>query len=217
MKKIIIVLSLFLLAASYSAQAQYSYKPFRLDIGMGLSFPNIGAGIGAGVLFAIEPKYAVIPKVSVGMRMELNTLFSFQSYPNSYYGYYSEYEYFEMKMSRSLLATCDYHFTTGTFRPFVGLGVGIYLLDGYTEAPDNYYDDDYYYYDDGSYEIPSKVNFGGMIRAGFDVTHFRFALEYNYAGLNKNSRYSYGEMDYSYFAITVGGYIGGKKVKNKNK
>lgn len=222
MKKILIALTVFLLTTSYAAQAQYSYKPFRFDLGMGLSFPGFGTGIGAGVLFGIEPKYSVHPKISLGVRLEFNTLFS--TYSNyDYFNNYVDNENFDIRMNGTYLATFDYHFTTSTFRPFIGLGIGLYQLGGFEKESNynhynynNYYTNYYVeevYYEDDFRRLPSKFNFGGMIRAGFDVTHFRLALEYNYAGHYKENKYSSRNIGFSYFAITVGGYIGGNKIR----
>ena len=54
----------------------------------------------------------------------------------------------------------------------------------------------------------TKNNFGAMLRAGFDVWHFRMAFAYNFAGkdaLNNNK---------NFFSISLTGYIfGGKTTK----
>lgn len=201
MKRKALILVVFLMVATYVVQAQYSYKPFRFDVGMGLSIPTSSInGIGAGFLLALEPKYSIINKVSVGFRMELNMMFQ-AGFGYDYYGD-PTIDNLDVKVNNSYLITGDYHFTTGTFRPFVGLGLGMYQLAG-GRVESSTYDDDYY----NDVDIRGRINFGGMLRAGFDVTHFRFALEYNHAG------YNYG-ISHNYFAITVAGYFGGGKKKD---
>src|SRR6476661_5325969 len=70
MKKISLFLCLTSLCFSAMAQSKQSeLKPFKVDVSLGYAIPA-GTGAKGGVLFAVEPKYAVIPDLSVGVRFE---------------------------------------------------------------------------------------------------------------------------------------------------
>ena len=65
----------------------------------------------------------------------------------------------------SILATADYHLMTNKFRPFVGGGIGFYSIaagDLNTSTT-------------VSNDVEAVINFAPMLRAGFDVSHFRLA------------------------------------------
>ena len=47
----------------------HKYKPFKLDLSTAWAIPA-GSGAKAGVAFAIEPKYSIIDKFAVGLRLE---------------------------------------------------------------------------------------------------------------------------------------------------
>ena len=80
----------------------------------------------------------------------------------------------------SYLATGDYYFTNDYFRPFVGAGVGLFKLaaasfDNGDGSPDDL--------------VCSSTKFGGMVRAGFEMGHFRLGVEYNLIGNTTPSSY----------------------------
>ena len=175
--------------ATTSAIAQTEFKPFRVDVGFGFAIPNSGFG----VLFNIEPKYAVIPQLSVGVKFELDLIVRDIEVNTS-----GDIADATAQAIGSYLATADYHLTRSTFRPFVGAGLGIYQIAAATGSSEGSDDD---------VEISGNSNFGAMIRAGFDVKHFRLALAYNFAGkdaLDNNT---------GFFSITFGAYIGGGRKK----
>jgi len=171
--------------ATTSANAQTEFKPFRVDLGLGFAI----ADGGGGVLFNFEPKYAVIPQLSVGVKFELDLIVRDIVVSSS-----GETANATAQGIGSYLATADYHLTQNTFRPFVGAGLGIYQIAAATASASSY---------GGDVEVGGSNNFGAMLRAGFDVSHFRLALAYNFAGkdvLDNNT---------GFFSITAGAYIGG--------
>jgi hypothetical protein len=145
---------------SFSTRAQESdLKPFKMDISLGYAIPG-GSGAKGGILFAFEPKYAVLSKLSVGVRIEAAVVARFNGYDQ-----YGEFQDASVKASASYLATADYYFMDNyRFRPFAGVGAGIFSLAGYESSTDNY---------------SSGNKFGGMIRAGMEISHFRIGFEYN--------------------------------------
>ncbi len=104
--------------------------------------------------------------------------------------------------SSSYTATCDYYFSNDAFRPFVGAGVGIFSV-----ASANFSD-----YGNSSSSVAAGTKPGGMIRAGFEVTHFRLGIEYNLIGNSSvttaDSRNCYGHFKNSYLGIKLGFFMG---------
>ncbi len=206
-----------LLLVSNIVNAQYEYKPFRVDLGAGMSFlmgENDNFGIGG--LMSVEPSYSV-KRFTFGTRFECNMMAQL-------YDDWNDQGNVDMLYSFAFLATADYHFTSGTFRPFVGAGLGFYVLSA---SRDTYfynsgYNNREYYFDYSDAEwVDYGANFGGIIRGGFDVNHFRLSLTFNL--INKPSDYStryigdrviYNHSrEFSYVALTFSGYIGGGKVR----
>jgi outer membrane protein X len=177
MKKLFFSIVL-LCGVALTAQAQ-EFTPFRVDGGAGYGVPFTD-GVDGGVLFYLEPKYEVIPQLSVGIRWE-GALFASAS------------EGVSVKLSSAYMATGDYFFNNNKFRPFVGLGLGAYSIGG-AEIEIN----------GQTLESDGDTNFGALLRAGFDVSHFRLALAYNYGGKS-------GDETFHFFSATVGFYIGGGK------
>jgi hypothetical protein len=188
-----LLFSIMLILFFSTTQAQYSRKSFRIDMGLGLSYPTnaIPNGFGIGILSAIEPKYD-INRFSIGSRIGFNVL---RSSPNNEQLAENQTDKFDM----NLLLVGDFHFTTSKFRPFIGIGTGIYIL---AATP--------------GYDITSEsgtwnnygAKLGSMIRAGFDVSHVRVSVQYDIIG-NKYHN-SYGNINFNYISMSVYGYIGGK-------
>src|SRR6187551_1229759 len=118
MKKITFSILCIGLVLVSSAQ---SFKPFKVDVSTGYAIPG-GQGAKGGILFALEPKYAVIPNLSVGLRFEAAIMargYSDQAGSNTEV---------DVKAAGSYLATADYYLTENTVRPFAGAGVGLFSL-----------------------------------------------------------------------------------------
>jgi len=196
MKKICLLLCIATVV-SLSAISQEDLKPFKFDLSLGYAIPG-GKGAKGGVLFAAEPKYAVIPSLAVGLRMEVAVVArgtSNQEDNNSE---------FEVKASGSYLLTADYYFTDNySFRPFVGGGGGIYTLAAATVSE----------YDEEVNSSSAKSKFGGLARAGFESRHFRFGVEYNFVPSTKFEDQYGSENNITtkngYLGIKVGICIGG--------
>lgn len=175
-----------------------TFKPFKVDLSTGYAIPG-GKGAKGGILFAFEPKYAVIPNLSVGLRIEAAVMargFSDQTGDNTEV---------DVKAAASYLATGDYYFTENTVRPFAGAGVGIFSLAS-ASADDN-----------GGSASATGSKFGGLVRAGVEISHFRLGLEYNLVPTTKvtvfdgNSTYE-GKAKNGYIGIKIGAVIGGGRI-----
>lgn len=163
MKKLII-LSLVILAAQVSnaqkqeVASQHTFKKFKTDISVGYAIPK-GSGTKGGVIFVIEPKYAIIDKLSVGLRMEGAALANVNIAGNKG----------TVRMLASGLLTGDYYFNNNKFRPFGGAGAGVYRMAS-IDIKDS----------GAGASIPQSSSFGFMARAGFELGHLRMGLEYNF-------------------------------------
>jgi hypothetical protein len=197
MKKI--VLSFLLLATVAIANAQYEFKPFKVDVSLGYAIPG-GEGAKGGVLFVVEPKYAVIPNLSVGLRMEAAIMARGRA---DAAGTNTEVD---VKAAGSYLVTGDYYFTSSKVRPFAGAGLGIYSLAAASTE------------DEGA-SVSSGSKFGEMIRAGVELSHFRVGLEYNIVPkttmeyINVNGEKTSTSMKNGYVGIKVGFTIGGGRIE----
>jgi outer membrane protein X len=160
MKKI--TFGILLLASVVAAKAQDAqFKPFKVDLALGYAIPG-GTGAKGGILFALEPKYAVMDNISVGLRMEGAVMVRGQVNSN---GQTSDVD---AKAAGSYLVTGDYYFTNTTARPFAGLGLGIYSLAAASASSDG-----------SAVGASGGSKFGEMVRAGVEIKHFRVGLEYN--------------------------------------
>ena len=183
---------------SLSAIAQDELKPFKCDVSVGYAIPQ-GSGSKGGALFAVEPKYAVIPNLSVGLRMEGTIVARFSGYDA--YGYPMDAS---VKASSSFLATADYYFTSNyNFRPFAGIGGGAFLLAGVESSQ-------------SSDALSTATKFGGLVRAGIEISHFRVGFEYNlipkttFTGYDQNGDEVAGLVSKnSYIGIKIGACFGG--------
>lgn len=195
MKKLFFAIAILIVALSSNAQ---EYKPFKVDLALGYAIPG-GKGAKGGVLFAVEPKYAVMDKLVLGLRMEAAVV------ARGYAGTNIEDEMeVDVKASGSYLATADYFYTGNhKFRAFSGIGTGIFSIAGASVSS-------------GSEEVAvgSDSKFGGMVRSGIEAGHFRFAVEYN---LVPKTKLDTGvstekiESKNGYIGIKIGATIGGGK------
>lgn len=193
-------ISILSLSAKSQESAGAAFKPFKVDVSVGYAIPG-GEGAKGGVLFALEPKYAVIPSLSVGIRAEAAVVARFSGYDET--GAPLDVS---VKAAGSYLATGDYYLMSSySFRPFVGAGVGIFSLAG---ADVN----------STSSNVSGGSKFGGMTRIGFEASHFRFGFEYNivpkttFEGYDENGDYQTGlTSNNNYIGIKLGVCFGGGK------
>jgi outer membrane protein X len=195
MKKMYLVLFLFI--ASFSAIAQSNLRPLKVDLSVGYAIPG-GSGSKGGVLFAVEPKYAVMPVLSLGLRMEGAVIARFGGYDAD--GYPNDVS---VKASGSYLATGDYYFRDNySFRPYAGAGAGIFRIAG-VEVNST------------TGAVSAGTKFGGMVRAGVEMSHFRVGVEYNivpnttFSGFDSDGNPATLTSKNGYIGLKVGVCIGG--------
>lgn len=157
------VLSLCLaLAVAVAAQAQ-EFKPFKVNVSIGAAIPSGGGG----VLFAVEPKYGINDQIDIGLRIEgaamaRNVVVNGNTSSGN------------AQFASSFILTGNYMLSNEGFRPFVGIGAGIYGIagTGFTATSGT-----------GGTATNGNINaasvFGGMGRVGFKTGHFVLGVEYN--------------------------------------
>lgn len=204
MKNVVAILS-FITILSFSSSAQDQLKPFKVDVSVGYAIPG-GDGAKGGVLFAVEPKYAVIPNLAVGLRMEAAIVARFGGYDAN-----GNVNDISVKGAGSYLLTGDYYFRDNySFRPFGGVGLGAFSIAS-VEATST------------TGAVSGGTKFGGMLRAGFEAGHFRMGVEYNlvpktkFDGFDENGEPTTGlTSNNSYLGIKIGVCIGGGRRSASN-
>lgn len=203
MNRILLLLALSILSlTSYSqdysdVQEPIEYKPFRVDFMSGIAFipSNI---ISGGIIFGVEPKYALSPRINSGIRLHGAGLV------RSFYKLNLNTQEVQANASAmgSALLTTDYYFLTQEIRPFAGIGTGMY-----------WYQTASFKGDAGANTDPTETKagskFGVMTRAGLEAYHIRFSVEYNFVGKS-------GRTKNSYLGVSAGFYLGGGKKKFEN-
>jgi hypothetical protein len=176
------------IGASAQEENDRIFKPFKVDVSLGFALP-MGGGSGAkgGALFAVEPKYAVVENIAVGLRLEGAAMArAVIDNGTEVIG--------EAQVNGSYLLTGDYYFSNNTFRPFLGAGAGLYSIAGAAVNSNDPVQEE---------DILTANNFGAMIRGGFEAGHFRLGIEYNIAGKTNFSSNN------DYLGFKIGVCIGG--------
>lgn len=195
MKKLFLASAAVLMISAVQAQ-------FKFDIMAGGAIPQ-GTGAKGGVLFSLEPKYGLPFGMVSGIRIEgALTARGFVSNDGSTASA-------NVAGIVSYLVTSDYyplHFLHIGFQPFVGGGTGVFDMAAASFSENGYNDV-------GGTGTISK--FGGMARSGFQIHHFRLAVEYNFIGSTtqtiseNNGNNVTATTKNSYMGIKFGATIGG--------
>ena len=177
MKKMILCLAISALGTitTYAQDGERIFKRFKGDLSLGYAAP-IGSESNGGFIFAMEPKFAVMDRLALGLRIEAAITAKFIG--NDMYG---EPQVDNAKGYASYLGTADYYFTNNySFRPFIGGGAGVF---GVVDDENSFTDDPV-----------TSVKFGGVIRTGIEVKHFRLGIEYNFVPNTMTNIYTYDNL-----------------------
>lgn len=194
-KKISVLLVLLLSAVVLKAQ---EFKPFQLYVGLGYAMPG-GEGAGGGFLYDIEPAYRINDQLSAGLRIEGALIVrGLSESVDSYSG--------DIAGISSYSLTGKYYFSNNSFRPYAGVGVGLFSLAAVSISSTGA----------GGAAAESKIGF--FPRLGFDLGHFNVNLDYNIvgaseaAGFDANGNPKTFEVKNSYLGIRIGAFFfGGRK------
>lgn len=194
MKKTIILASIFL-AMIVTANAQ-DYKKFRVGMGVGYA-TSTGSGSKGGLLATLEPGYRLQDNILLGLRLEsaIITRGLSEDFGSSIS--------IDVAAIGSYTVNGQYYLNNNNFRPFFGLGMGLYSLaaigvdvnvDGETE----------------SVEVDGESKFGFYPRVGFDAGHFTMAVDFNLIPTTKIEGSDVAFKN-SYLGFRAGFFIGGGK------
>ncbi len=174
----IAIFSLFVLGAN----AQ-DFKPFHVYIGLGYTMPADGGG---GILFDVEPAYRLSDQIAVGLRWESAAMAKVVGTSEA-----------SISAVGSWTLNGKYYFGTGGFRPYAGVGLGLFSLASVSA-------------DISGAAVEAGSTFGFYPRLGFDAGHFNINLDYNIIG-NTQVAISTGDVEIknSYLGIRIGAAIGG--------
>ena len=186
---------LFFSLIAFSATAQ-EFKPFKVNVSIGYA-KALASGLSGGALVSIEPKYGVSDNFDVGLRLESAFIARGVTVNgNTTTG--------DVAAFGSYLLTGTYVVGTGSVRPFVGVGAGLFTIasGGTITVVDGQSPQDV--------TFTSATKFGAMIRAGIKAGHFVAGVEYNAVPTTSN-RLSNTSIDSknAYLGIKVGFDIGG--------
>jgi hypothetical protein len=186
MKKISTVV-FFVLLTALAVKAQ-EFKTFRVGVGAGYAKPG-GAGSGGGVLFTIEPGYRVTDQILVNLRWESAAVIRGTVNDTG--------ADLDVAGIGSYTLNGQYYLSDNAFRPFVGVGFGMYKLAAVTVSGGT---------GGSSTAAAAESKFGFYPRIGFDARHFTLNLDYNFI---PNTTVGSNEFKNSYIGIRLGGYFGG--------
>ncbi|MFY7899212.1 MAG: hypothetical protein ACOVNY_03435 [Chitinophagaceae bacterium] len=181
MKKILFALAIILISSSINAQSK-NYKAFKVNVGLGYAIPakKTSGGTSGGAAFSIEPQYRLNDVINVGLRIEGAAVGSVSSSTANA----------DVSVLSSYTASGEYYFASSGFRPFAGVGAGIFSMASATV--------------NSSTTSTPTINYGGSKfgfypRLGFETGHFRVTGEYNFVSNN------------GYMAFKLGFFFGGGK------
>ncbi|WP_143962385.1 outer membrane beta-barrel protein [Litoribacter populi] len=164
---ILLIISSGVANAQAFNQEQRIFHPFKVDVGINLTFPtdpNLTIGGGA---FA-EARYGIDDQWHVGLNLGSNILGEGQFILNN------RDATITAQAIGNISLTGEYHFNTTNTRPFLGLAAGMYRRSDFEITdPDN---------GNTITNQGSIVNFGFAPRAGLMAGKFRMMVAYNFTG-----------------------------------
>lgn len=190
MKKQLLTLALMVFTSVAFAQ---DYKAFKVGLGLGYAGAPDGEG---GIAVYLEPAYRVSDEIAIGLRMETAVLLKGVSTDGTTIDSDGS-----ASANGSFTLNGQYYLSNEKFRPFVGLGLGLYSLASVEIAGD-----------DGA--LSAGTEFGFYPRVGFDYGHLNLIFDYNFipntdGTIDINTNPQEVEIKNSYFTIKLGVSIGG--------
>lgn len=159
---------------------------------MGFAIPDGGGGI----LFDIEPTYRVMDEVAIGLRAEIAVMARVVGDELS-----------SATGLESYSLNGKYYLSNGTFRPYVGFGLGLFQLAGVSVKNKNSTNSSL-----EKIDIANETKFGFYPRIGFDLGHFNVNIDYNIMGKTNYTNVGTGQkssIDNNYLGIRIGAFFWG--------
>ena len=184
------------------------FAQFKVTVAAGYAVPTYQEGTNqlskAGFMYSVEPQYELGKHLEVGVRFEQ----AFIQRPE----FIDQNITFLSKATSTLsgLLTANYVITSiGEFKPYVGVGGGVYYVAASEQtrqqvagAPNS------------SYPLPTTINLGGVGRVGVKYRFIHLEADYNLIGDTSVKNSATGltlTAKNSYFGVRAGVTIGGKK------
>jgi len=213
MKKHLLLVAFFAVASVAAVHAQ-DYKPFRVGLGLGYASPA-GDGAKGGILAYLEPSYRINDMIAVGLKAEAAIMFRGTTITQSGQTYAGSGS---VSGAGSYTLNGIYYFPTGGgFRPYAGLGAGIYSI---ASASVSFAGNGNQQTSSQSETVSGGSKFGFYPRIGFDAGHFTMNIEYNIVPKSTASvtitnggtpTTATTETKNNYLGIRIGFFIGGGK------
>jgi outer membrane protein X len=188
MKTLLFNCLFILLLTSIHAQERFQeinhYKLFKVQVDAGYARPA-GKGVKSGLLLALEPKFNINDRISIGLRTEATAM------ARGGYSINNVSAEAEVGLGIAILPTADYYFSNRLARPYVGIGLGLYNFVSVQASTVN-----------TQVSIPAVSKPGVFLRTGVEVWHIRAGFVYNLVGKSKS-------INNSYYGLTLGFIIGG--------
>jgi outer membrane protein X len=191
MKKTTYILTFVLLVSSMGYAQEF--RKFKVGVALGYAGAT-GYGSSGGAIFTLEPAYRLQDNLSVGLRLESAVI------TRGYSQNFSGSADINVAAIGSYSVNGQYYFGSGAFRPFAGLGLGLFSMAAvdYNVTGSS-----------GSIDAAAaESKFGFYPRVGFDYRHFTISADYNVISDTKDL-YGTGSFQNSYFGIRIGGFFGG--------
>jgi hypothetical protein len=186
------VLAVILLTATATLYAQ-DYKKFRVGIGLGYAMPSGEGSKGGVMLDYLEPGYRLNDNILVNLRMGLAVVARGTTTATNYD--------IDVAAIGSYSLNGQYYFTDEGFRPYAGLGLGLFSLAAVSASGDANGNST-----TGDVSV-SQSKFGFYPRIGFDAGHFTLNIDYNIVPTTTGADGT--KFKNSYLGIRIGGYFGG--------
>lgn len=183
-KYLLIIICFFIIGGHPEVQANditRKYAKLKLDLSTGITLP-------LGILFSIEPKYALNDQLNIGIKLEGATMSqNIHAKGEGFTG--------EAFNASTFQLTLDHYWNSSLLRPFIGTGAGLTSV----EINDN-----------SKVTVETEESFGLMLRSGFEQKRLKVAIEYNING------YTESHPKNNYLGLKIGYIIGGKRKINSN-
>ncbi|MEM1134436.1 MAG: OmpW family outer membrane protein [Bacteroidota bacterium] len=188
MKKFFLLVFALLMFGTTSAQ---EFKPIQFHIGLGV----VGAAEGkGGLLFGIEPSYRINDRVALGGQLQWGFM-----------GKELEKEDTEASTVGSYTVNGKYYLSDNAFRPFVGLGLGLYSM-GNVKIENS----------QAGESVSLGNEFGFYPRIGVEFWHLNLTVDLNIVGKtdavainNAGVQTKEDEINNSYISFRLGFFLGG--------
>ncbi len=156
-----------------------------------------------GVLLNVEPKVKISENTRFGLRFGIAVNPQKFKINNSTSFFIDD---LDDNAIMSFVPTFDYYLNAHHYCPYIGLGLGYYVFNNIDVSTRN----------TSVNILEGRVNnqLGMLLRGGLEIGHTRFGLEYNFmpkADIEIPDGQTIGTVDNSYFGLSVGFTIGGRK------